>query len=142
MNTGPQNNAMTEIALALAMGFFSIMVLTLVSMSVEPSAPPTAVQALTLVPPANAQAGGALEPDRQDVIVIFDGHQFRDRRLERLDPTTIDPARRVILAIDPAVSIKQALAARARIGNAKLVVSSLDAKWQAALARRQAEAGQ
>ena len=34
MNDGTQGNALTEIALAMAMGFFSVMVLTMMSMGV------------------------------------------------------------------------------------------------------------
>jgi hypothetical protein len=35
MSSGTQENAMTEIALAMAMGFFSVMVLTAMSMGVS-----------------------------------------------------------------------------------------------------------
>jgi hypothetical protein len=54
MRNGSQDNAMTEIALALATGFFSIMVLTMVSMGAgfRESKPASAV----ILAPAAADA--------------------------------------------------------------------------------------
>ena len=137
-DNAPQNNAMTEIALALAMGFFSIMVLTMVSMSVEntPKEKPVNALAAALAPAAKSKSDpGVLQPAAEDVIVIFDGHRFLDRHLKSINPASINPERRIILAIDPKVPLEQALAARARIASPKVVVSSLDARWRAAVDR-------
>lgn len=141
MQTQSQENAMTEIALALAMGFFSIMVLTMVSMGVEPATGDTdtkqAIQVLNLAAPAQSDdAPGVLHPADEDIIVIYDGAGFRDSDLEPLDVTALDPARRVILALDPGLPVEEALKVRGRIANPQLIVSSLDARWRAALAER------
>lgn len=137
-DSAPQNNAMTEIALALAMGFFSIMVLTMVSMSVEKTPKEKLVKTLAAPLAQTAKANsnpGVVEPTSDDLIVIFDGNRFLDRNLKALNPASLDPSRRIILAINPKVQLEQALQARAQITSAKVMVSSLDAKWQAALKR-------
>ncbi len=137
MQIQSQENAMTEIALALAMGFFSIMVLTMVSMGVEPAAESDAIQVLKLAAPAQSDdTAGAIHPDDEDVIVIYHGGRFLDRTLEPLDPGAIDPGKRVILALDAGLPVEQALKIRSRIANSRLIVSSLDDRWQAALAGR------
>jgi len=141
MQIQSQENAMTEIALALAMGFFSIMVLTMVSMGVPASGEVRenkAIQVLTLAAPAKSDTtAGAIHPADEDVIVVYNGGRFLDRDLKPLDVAAIDPARRVILALDPGLPVEEALKARGRIANADLIVSSLDERWRAALKARQ-----
>ena len=142
-DTPAQENAMTEIALALAMGFFSLMVLTLISMGAGEK-PTGAPQILALAPteattdrPAAAEAASAAK----DLILIFDGTRFLDAQLNPVNPETAiakmaGPARRVVLALDPSIPLKEAMAARARVKSPKLVVSTLDDRWLTALKNR------
>ena len=133
---------MTEIALALAMGFFSLMVLTLISMGAGQSgtrAPSVLSLAPTVTPttPQNQAAITATAPGN-DLIIIFDGNRFLDTKLRPVDPQTViqsmtGPARRVVLALDPSLPLKDAMAARARVNAPNLVVSGLDKRWLKAL---------
>ena len=130
-------NAMTEIALALAMGFFSLMVLTLISMGAGQSAP-GAPAVLSLAPATSQNRSAAATPPGNDLIIIFDGKRFLDTALRPVDPETViqsmtGPARRVVLALDPSLPLKDAMAARARVNVPDLVVSSLDERWLEAL---------
>lgn len=127
---------MTEIALALAMGFFSIMVLTLISMGIDGRAP-EAAQAVALAPSASEDPRtGATSPRPDDRIVIFDGHHFLDAAMEPLDPAVLSGVRgRIVLAVDPSLPMAKAMAARSRIKADNLVVSTLDDRWRAALGR-------
>lgn len=137
-----QENAMTEIALALAMGFFSLMVLTLISMGAGQSgtrAPSVLSLAPTVTPtaPQNQAAITATAPGN-DLIIIYDGKRFLDTKLRPVDPQTViqsmtGPARRVVLALDPSLPLKDAMAARARVNAPNLVVSGLDERWLKAL---------
>ena len=132
-------NAMTEIALALAMGFFSLMVLTLISMGAGQS-PSVAPSVLSLAPATSRNQAAATEAaPGNDLIIIFDGKRFLDTALRPVDPQTViqsmtGPARRVVLALDPSLPLKDAMAARARVNAPDLVVSSLDERWLKALA--------
>ncbi|MFT5487150.1 MAG: hypothetical protein ACI9JL_002651 [Paracoccaceae bacterium] len=142
-----QENAMTEIALALAMGFFSLMVLTLISMGAGQSGK-SAPQVLTLAPTTDQSRMATAAPaPGNDLIFIFDGKRFLDTELRPVDPQTViqsmtGPARRVVLALDPSLPLKEAMAARARVNAPNLVVSSLDARWIKALATRAAGGSQ
>ena len=143
-----QENAMTEIALALAMGFFSLMVLTLISMGAGQTGK-SAPEVLALAPMTDQSrtADAATTALGNDLIFIFDGKRFLDTELRPVDPQTViqsmtGPARRVVLALDPSLPLKEAMAARARVNAPNLVVSSLDARWIKALATRAAGVSQ
>ena len=138
LGDGSHNNAMAECALALAMAFFSIMVLTMVSMgagleagaagtpptderiSIRPSTP-------SHEPPADGKAAS------HGVIVIHYRGRFYDRRLQPLAPGAIPADGPAVLAIDPALSMAEAIAARRLIANPELSVTTLDQRWLAAL---------
>jgi len=145
MSGGAQENAMTEIALAMAMGFFSVMVLTAMSMGVgapvakSPSQPQSQSAAQAIISAAIADsgpppAGGTIDKlTRKDVLVIFDGSRFFGRDLRPLDVAAIDGARRVVLAVTPDLSMAQAIGARRKIAASRLVITTLDENWRRAL---------
>ncbi len=152
-------NAMTEIALALAMAFFSLMVLTLVSMgaggtdgagSVARAASATGPVTARLVAskeadvPARARAARPGKPSEtarpDDLLVIHWAGRFLDRELRPFDLSRLSPnkrkqGQRAVLALDPALPLAEALAARAQLPAANLVVAPLNAKWRRALER-------
>ena len=130
---GGEDGAMTEVALALAMGFFSIMVLTLVSMGAGPSQAPS-YEAIRLVQTTPDRPASVL-PTGDDLIVIFDGKRFLDTDLNPLDPATVSDAgdRRIVLAVDPSVRLADVMAARDRISAVNLVIANLDDRWRTAI---------
>ncbi len=134
--TGGHDNAMTEIALALAMGFFSVMVLTMVSMGAGgPGEPANASVAARLAPAADdAPEAATVRPQAEDRVIFLHRGRFYDDGLKPVDPARLtDDGGRVILAFDPRTPVAEALAARARIPLADLTVTAMDARWQAAL---------
>ena len=130
---GAEDGAMTEVALALAMGFFSILVLTLVSIGGGSSDTPR-YEAIHLVETAPESASSVL-PTADDIIVIYDGERFFDTDLVPLDPAAVRPdgEQRVVLAVDPTVQLAAVMAARARIAATNLVIANLDSSWRAAI---------
>lgn len=140
MDGGAQENAMTEIALAMAMGFFSVMVLTAMSMGVAAQAPKTTAPRITTAAIAASAAtpspGAADRLSDDDVLIIHDGRQFLGRDLKPLDPARITRGRRVVLALTPDLTMAQAIAARRKIAAERLVITTLDAKWRHALRER------
>ena len=145
MQDGTQDNAMTEVALALAMGFFSILVLALVSMGagrvLEPQAastPPPAVISLT---PSQAAARTPVPSDAPDTLVIYHAGRFYDAELRPLDPAGLAAEGRVVLAFAPDLPLSEVMAAQARITAPNLVASTLNGRWQAALASLDGTAG-
>ena len=137
---GVQNNAMAEIALALAMGFFSIMVLTLVSMggglapasetihqhqgvSVSRTDNPDAAHGTN-------EASGSISPD---TLVIDHAGKFLDAALNPVDPTGLADKERIVLGVDETLSMAEAIKAREQIPNGNITVAPLDPRWQTAL---------
>lgn len=132
---------MTEVALALAMGFFSLLVLTMVSMGAG-TASGTSAQTAVLTPASSPDSGkGAMPVDPDDVIVIYHRGGFLDPSLEPVEPSGIDTSKRVVLAFAPDVPLAEAMKARARIDAEQLVVSTLDDRWLSALARHDGTQG-
>ena len=125
------SNAMVEIALAMAMAFFSIMVLTMVSMgagfeAAEPT-PAIAFEALA-VAPATSPSSENLAGDAV-VVVHFQG-RFYDAELGLIDPAEMtDRDRRVVLAIAPSLPMAEAIAARKRVAAADVIVTTLSEDW-------------
>ena len=124
---------MTEVALALAMGFFSIMVLTLVSMG-GGAGEARSYEAIRLVQTAPDRPTSVL-PTRDDRIIIFDGARYLDTDLNPVDPASLKDLgeRRIVLAVDPDVRLADVMAARDRISAVNLVIANLDDRWRSAI---------
>jgi hypothetical protein len=119
---------MTEVALALAMAFFSIMVLTMISMGtgVQPKRPTVGI---VLVPPAVANSPAVITPGPEDLILIHYQDRFFDRELKPIEPAAPKGGGRVILALSPEISMKEALDVRAQLNIPNLIVSTLGERW-------------
>lgn len=137
MGDASYGNAMTEIALALAMAFFSIMVLAMVSMgapmtetaaaakAANPAAPPVK---LTLAPRKDADGKNA-EPKKKREIVVFWQGRFLDKDLKPVNTMTKRFDGPIILALSPDLSMAEALDARGKLKAKRIVVSTLDQRW-------------
>lgn len=140
MDDAHTSNAMTEIALALAMSFFSVMILAIVSMGAgsaeEATAEAPEMLAAKLAPSDGAAPAARHLAAEDDRIVVYHSGAFFDAELAPLDPASLSGGGRVVLALDPATPMAEALAARGRIDVADLVVATLDERWLAALKER------
>ncbi len=138
LRDGSHNNAMAECALALAMAFFSIMVLTMVSMGAgfasDRTGTPFTGERISIRPstPSEAPAIQREADDTHNILIHYRG-RFYDRKLEPLAPDAVRSEGRTILAIDPALSLVEAIAVRQRIANPDLIVTTLDERWLEAL---------
>ena len=134
MRHAPQDNAMTEIALALAMGFFSIMVLTLISFGAPAGKQGRAMAAATILPTNEDATGGAAKPSPDDLIVIANDGVYLGADMKALSVQTIDRhTGRVVLAIDPETSLQNVIKARGKLSARDLVVVNLNSAWRDAL---------
>tara|TARA_A100000164_G_C21797289_1_gene718881 strand:- start:599 stop:1018 length:420 start_codon:yes stop_codon:yes gene_type:complete len=123
-------NAMTEIALALAMAFFSIMVLTMVSMSAAPEkiSKDQAQPTINLANSNTSNNQNAAAPTKRKLVVFWNG-QFMDQQLNLLELSSLKSSKKIVLAMPPNLPMTEALAARARLEGANIVVSVLDKRW-------------
>ena len=136
MDSHPQNNAMTEIALALAMGFFSIMVISMVSLGAAndpaPDAEKLETTAAALAPAATeADTRGNRSVRAQDAFFVYYDGRFYDRDLDPVAKSDrqIAADRRAVLALPPSLSVKDAMAARDKIAAENLIVAPLSKDW-------------
>ncbi len=146
MEVDSTNNAMTEIALALAMGFFSLMILTMVSMQVksvveaqpEQQSPQWEIEAMMIDPAQEGTVESAVvKPEQEDRFMIYAEGQYYDQDLAVLDPAVIaSHPGRVILGVSPSLPMAETLSVRGRIDHQALVVTTLNPQWLAALKMR------
>ncbi len=136
-------NAMTEIALALAMAFFAIMILTMVSMGggqfgastnmVRKANGAMPTDGLRMLPPDNgpsAKTGaGATREIKPHELIIFNGGRFLDDKLQVIKPDAMAAMTRPVLAVSPELSMAQVMAARKRLALPGLTVTTLNQQW-------------
>ena len=129
--TGPSyGNAMTEISLALAMAFFSIMVLTMVSMSATPPQAENGngVSALQMAPVNTAKPNKSATIEKDQIIVYWNG-RYMDHNLRTIQLETYPHRGRKVLALAPSLSMSEALSARAGLNGSDILVSTLNERW-------------
>lgn len=129
MEDNGYGNAMTEIALALAMAFFSIMVLTMISMGVGDGKTDATAGAMLAPPKSETAPAATVSPQAEDLILVYYQGRYLDTSLNPVDPAGVRAAGRVILALEPTLPTREAVAARARIDVRDLVVTVLDDRW-------------
>ncbi|MEQ9643479.1 MAG: hypothetical protein RIM84_25900 [Alphaproteobacteria bacterium] len=123
MPLGDGGNPMAEIALALAMAFFSLLVLALVSMRAGEGVSSSQVAAGMVL----AASGGAAAPAPRQVLVHWRG-RLLDPQLNDIEPERL-PAGPLILAVAPDLPVAEAVALRQRFTGRDLTVTALDARW-------------
>ena len=135
MTEGTQENAMTEIALAMAMGFFSIMVLTMISMGVPLETNPDSkakIPIFTLIQ-SKIETSKSTKLQNEDIFLVFDGNSYLDKALRPVDPKTIPNSRRIILGLSPGLSLESALSAQRNLYGKQVVLTTLTTDWKLAL---------
>lgn len=145
MGVTEDNQAMTEVALGLAMAFFAMMILAMISMSV-PLQEPLAVKSKPMMPIDTAigvvesrpvqreRQDTALNIDNNPMIIIFYQGRFLDTTLQTVDVGALAMDQHYVLALSPDLSLKAALEARAQISVPNLLITELNAAWLARLA--------
>ncbi len=140
MHNDTQSNALVEIGLALAMALFSIMILTLVSMGAGNApfkstqvATPDAVALRALQQSKSSARTGAVKTAAPENIVVYYGGQYYDAKLKPITVASLAGKEDVVLAVDPKLSITDAVQAQMGISAENLVVTTLNETWLKAL---------
>ena len=143
VDQGHYQDPMAEIALALAMGFFAIMVLTMVSMGsggpgvTAEASEDARIVAAALRPASDAspQTASISVPERDELVIYYEG-RYLDASLQTLEPAGLASRAEtspIVLAIHPELSLIEAMDARAKIDREDVVVATLDERWLQAL---------
>ena len=139
---GDSGNAMTEIALALAMAFFAIMVLTMVSMGAGGPVKVTQVgsEVTRLVPSKSTAAKDSTTTAKKiaaERIIIFAHNQFYDDQLRPITPAAVAQIDRPVLAVPSDLTLGQVLAAKLRLPVPDITITTLDHRWSSTLKEMQ-----
>ncbi len=133
-------NPLAEVALALAMAFFSLMILMLFAMVNAPKADATDVGPATMEMAVESRDP---PPDNEERhLVIFTDGGFFDENLNRLDPAAIDPAQPVILAVSQQMPISRITGFQRRYPDLTIEIAELTPDWEERIAGMGREAGQ
>lgn len=137
-------NALTEIALALAMAFFSILTLTLVSMGAgqeQRAMSDETVMAGARIASASSEKkeAGTITVGSESTLILFHSGVWRDRDLAPVDPAGISGQRPVFLAVDGTLPFDAIVAARRAVPAADVTVVPLDDRWKTAIERTQSD---
>ena len=133
-------NPLAEVALALAMAFFSLMILMLFAMVNAPKADATDVGPATVE--MAVESRDPLPDNEERHLVIFTDGGFFDEDLNRLDPAAIDPAQPVILAVSQQMPISRITGFQRRYPDLTIEIAELTPDWQERIAGMGREAGQ
>tara|TARA_B100000315_G_scaffold260857_1_gene326437 strand:- start:9522 stop:10115 length:594 start_codon:yes stop_codon:yes gene_type:complete len=140
MPSGSENNALVEIALALSMAFFSLMVLTMVSMStgtvgkIKKTADVlldisgVSIKRASSTKSQDGKSGSvtAIQPEK---MAVFYKGQLYDAGLNPLASHQLQSEKIQFLAVAPELPLRQAISVRDRFGNANLIVTTLNDAW-------------
>ena len=135
-----QNNALVEIALALAMAFFSIMVLAMVSMGVSDNVhhknkiveeyikSSMKLRASTSNDKASEDVAASDRIDPKNLVIYFQ-KRFFDAELKEISEHQFPKKRIKVVAVDPSIPTAEALKIRKMFGSNPVVVTLLNKVW-------------
>ena len=119
------SSAMTEVALALAMAFFTILVLALVSMGV-PQAFSSKQTSLTTVDVIPSSGGRALS--KEEVFIIYNGESFFS---DQLQPLAVLPhGKPLVVGVPGDLPLSEILDLHAITAGHEFSVTALDPAWE------------
>jgi hypothetical protein len=143
MEDSSTNHALTEVALALAMAFFAIMILAMVSMGVpkgkeakdKPSQQANVdVQDKTLSlirsKEQKVQRDNLPEGDVGEKTYLFYFNQrYYDAQLSAVSLETLKPFSQIILALPPSLTVDKALQIQVQINHPDVLITQLNQQW-------------
>jgi hypothetical protein len=142
MTDSHANNALTEIALALATAFFSIMILAMISMGAGLQADAKVSKAVVdMVLSENGvradTESNAARREQPPTFIFFYRGDFYGSDLTRVDPQSFSSPGPIVLAIDPNLSMEAALQARATFSRNDITVTAFSEHWLDTFQERQ-----
>ena len=120
-------NPLAEVAFALAMAFFSLMVLMLFAIVHQPEA--AAPDTMLLTAASDAEQPEQTEPQ----ILFFHPDGYFNEQLVMINPDNLDPARPVLLAVQDSIAMSDVMAFKQSYTALDIQISALPADLDAAI---------
>ena len=127
---GDTENPLTEVALALSMAFFSLMVLMLFAMTNTSFVSPQ--QTVKALGPTSKD----VEEQKPPLLIFFDGKYFNEA-LELVNPEVQNIEKPLLLAVMPELDVSTMINARQKVTHPNLAIITLSEDWIQALSQKQ-----
>lgn len=131
--------AMTEVALALSMAFFSLLLVALISIGVPESTVGVQKKAVTVPEFVLTETSSSVKDTRAvnealeaQYIFYFDS-KFYDQYLKEVEMGKLDITQKLVVAMPTDTDVSQALALQKQFGGFELSLTIMDDKWRVAL---------
>lgn len=127
-------SALTEVSLALAMGVFALLVLSLVSMGSgelpgDEEVRKVTIAKLIIEPSSDSRGDMGTEMRDEDLFLIHHNGVYVDHLLEPVSGESLASAMRIILGIDPGMTAREVIAIRAGLEHPHVVATPLTQNW-------------
>lgn len=120
-------NPLAEVAFALAMAFFSLMVLMLFAIVHQPEA--AAPESIAVSSPTSQDIPEQADPQ----YLLLHPNGYFDENLASTNPKNLDPSRPVILAVEDSIAISDVMAFKQSHADLDIQISALPGDIAAAL---------
>jgi hypothetical protein len=129
MNSEYSNNPLTEVALALSMAFFSIMVLSIFALSQKDNKK-LVNENLSI----NASSSQKINPKKNRIIIFYFNNNFYDKNFQKwnLDNNSKNPDG-YTLAVPSEISVKKLFEIKNNIKNLDIKITQQNKEWNDAL---------
>ena len=129
MSSDYNHNPLTEVALALSMAFFALMVLSIFALTQQEQENPS-IKSLVINSNSQAKKENKINPK---VIFYFD-NKFYNKNFKIWDLNTIKNSEEVyILAVPSKISVKQLFLIKTSLKNLNVKITQQTAEWENAL---------
>ena len=125
-------NPLAEVAFALSMAFFSLMVLMLFAIVHQPE--DTSVDKMLMADIAASPAAPAETQEPQ--ILIFHPTGFYDADLKRADPAQLDAATPILLAVEDTIPMSSIMGFKREYAGLEIEIAELTSEWKQAITRQ------
>jgi hypothetical protein len=127
--------AMTEVALALSMAFFSLLLVALISIGVPGTVNEQQRKALSVpefvlteTRPAGKNTKAINQPKEIQYIFYFDS-KFYDQHLKKINVTTLNNMQKLVIAMPMETDVSKALALQKKFKGFDLALTIMDREW-------------
>jgi len=115
------NNALTEVSLALAMAFFSIMVLSIYALSQSHIS-----QNNKKIDIINENKNPPKNEVNDDILIYYLNNNYYDKSFKKINLTEIKNFKKVILSVSPKISLENLFHIKSKIGNRNIKITQFD----------------
>jgi hypothetical protein len=122
-------NPLAEVAFALSMAFFSLMVLLLFAIVHQPEDTVADKMAITEASETAAAPTEAQDPH----IIIFHPNGFFNADMEPIDPSRLDASKPLLLAVEETIPMSRIMGFKREYANFEIEIAELSPQWNEAI---------